>query len=87
MASCSRYLATVRRAMSICVAFAQELDELLVRIGVLGVLFTDELLDQSLDRLAGDVVGAILAIDAGIEEVLQLEQPLGCARTCCWWRG
>src|SRR5258708_6776857 len=53
----------------------QQLDDGLIAEGVLLVFFVDELLDRLLDALAGDVLVRDAA-DAGVEEVLQLEEPL-----------
>ena len=57
MPSTSRYLATVRRAISMPCALEQ-LDDLLIRVRVLRRPRRDELLDVVLHRLAGDVVAA-----------------------------
>src|SRR5882724_5437597 len=53
------------------VLVAQELDDALVGVGVLGVLLGDDLLDLELDGLRRQVV-SVSARDPRIEEILQL---------------
>src|SRR5215470_6132175 len=55
------------------VLIAQELDDLLVRMWVLGILRSDDCLDLVLHGFGRDLV-AVHARDAGVEEELELEE-------------
>ena len=53
----------------------EESDQLLVAVGLAGILGVDELLDLLLDRLGGQLL-TIVAADPGVEEVLELVDAL-----------
>src|SRR3989475_6827434 len=55
---------------------AEDLDDLLIAVGLVAGLAGDDLPDLVLDRLAGDVVTAVGARDRRVEEELQLVDAL-----------
>src|SRR6185312_12252435 len=63
-------------ARDLDVLVVEELDDALIGVRVLRALRQDDLLDLQLDRLGGQVV-SVGPRDPGIEEILQLVDPLG----------